>query len=134
MRKQKAQTSFDAKYIILGSAWRQLLKGAWPGKKYPNIRTNYKIGGKKDAIADFISLHPTNVLSVRCDTLIECSNRTPKHYDIYESLAVAEQYALYQDLKHSFLEDHQIILKTEQNSAHNIGFNHRDYPKKRKSQ
>ena len=35
-------------------------------------------------------------------TLIECSNRSTKHSDIYQSLAVAEQYALYHDLDHSF--------------------------------
>ena len=35
-------------------------------------------------------------------TLIECSNRSPKHSDIYQSLAVAEQYVLYHDLEHSF--------------------------------
>ena len=36
------------------------------------------------------------------DTLIECSNRSPIHSDIYQSLAVAEQYVLYHDLEHSF--------------------------------
>ena len=41
-------------------------------------------------------------------TLIECSNRSPKRSDIYQSLAVAEQYVLYHDIHF-----HQIILKTE---------------------
>ena len=43
------------------------------------------------------------VLHVMCRntyTLIECSNRSPEHSDIYQSLAVAEQYVLYHDLEH----------------------------------
>ena len=36
------------------------------------------------------------------NTLIKCSNRSPEHSDIYQRLAVAEQYVLYHDLEHSF--------------------------------
>ena len=43
---------------------------------------------------------------------------------IYQSLAVAEQYVLYHDLDHSFWKIFIISLKTEQNSAHNIGLIH----------
>ena len=67
----------------------------------------------------------THHLIFELHTFIECSNRSAKHSDKYQSLAVAEQYVLYHDLEHSILEDlHHIILKTERNSAHNIGLNH----------
>ena len=51
-----------------------------------------------------LTLLPCTFVDNNTCTLIECSNRSPKHSDIhvYQSLAVAEQYVFYHDLEHSF--------------------------------
>ena len=67
-------------------------------------------------------------------TLIECSNRSPKHSDIYQSLAVAEQYVLYNDLEHSFWKIFTKLYKKKQCRIAPTTFGLITLPKKRKSQ